>query len=62
MNDDYAVADAVRTECYSVLRLMIGTEVEHVRGQPVVGWALRYSVAAWMMQLAASPCREGQSA
>jgi len=52
MTDDYALADALRTEAYSVLRLMRGTGVEHVRGQNVDVWALRYEVAAHMMQLA----------
>jgi len=52
MTDDYAAADALRTEAYSVLRLMRGTGVEHVRGQTAEVWALRYAVAAHMMELA----------
>lgn len=50
--DEYARADAVRCEAYGVLRLMRGCGVEHVRGQDIRVWSLRYAVAAHMMALA----------
>lgn len=50
--DEYARADALRTEAYGVLRLMRGCGLGEVRGQSERVWVLRYMVAAHMMQLA----------